>query len=499
MRSAVSEHASGGRRRRGRPNWGLRLAVGLAVLVLATSGVGHALVTGLAGDLRRIDPFLGLTDRPKATGHGLNFLVVGIDDRTGLTDRQRRDNRLGGTSCDCTDTLMLVHVSEDRKRLSVVSIPRDSYVKLPPHTDGRTRERHRALPAKINSAYAHGGPHLTVSTVEKATGVHVDHYLEVDFASFMKTVDVLGGIEVCTVRPLQDDYSGLDLPAGTSRLDGGQALSYVRARHVDGGSDFGRMHRQQRFLAALIGKATATGVLTNPVKLSRVTSTLLGSVRADAGFGSDEMMALAQAMRGVSPSSSEFVSVPVADADHRVDGVGSTVRWDRKRASHLFEALRRDRPLTDGSGTKDGTGPGGGGATTGKRSATPVDVPPAQVDVQVLNGTTRTGLAGRTDRALRGTGFRTTGVPRNAERQDVRRTVISYDPRWNRSVRTVAAAFPGARLVKDAGRGPLMEVTLGKRFSAVHPVRAADPFQAAASDGDGKDFEAVTGDEVTCD
>lgn len=488
-----------GERRRGRSRWGTRLAVGMSALVLVTSGVGHMMVNGLAGGMDRINAFGGLTGRPQSTGNGLNFLVVGIDDRQELTEKQRDRHRLGGTSCDCTDTLMLVHVSEDRDRLSVISIPRDSFVKLPPHTDARTEEHHRALPAKINSAYAHGGPNLTVRAVEKMTDVHVDHYLEVDFTSFMKTVDVLGGVQVCTVRPLKDEYSGLDLPAGTSRLDGGEALSYVRARHVDGGSDFGRMHRQQRLIAALIEKATSSGVLTNPVKLSKVTSTLLDSVRADANFGTPQMMALAQAMRGFDAASSEFVSVPVADAGHLVEGVGSTVRWNEQKAARLFDAVRQDRPLAGHDKRKQSGNPGGGG-TTQQLSPTLVDVPPAQVRVQVQNGTARHGIARRADQALRDTGFRTTGMPRNAERRDVEQTVITYDPRWNRSVDTVAAAFPGARLVEEYGRGALMEVTLGKRFQQVHPVRAADPFQAEENDGDeGKGFETVTGDEVTCD
>ncbi len=505
FRSRSAADRTTGQRGRGR-RWGTRIAVGASALVLVAGGVGHALVSGLEGGLDRINPFAGLTGRPESTGNGLNFLVVGIDDRQELSEQERVEHRLGGASCDCTDTLMVVHVSEDRDRLSVISIPRDSYVKLPPHTDARTEERHKAVPAKINSAYAHGGPHLTVRAVEQMTGVHIDHYLEVDFASFMKTVDVLGGVEVCTVRPLKDEYSGLDLPAGTSKLDGGEALSYVRARHVDGGSDFGRMHRQQRFIAAVIEKATSSGVLTNPVKLSKVTSTLLESVRADKNFGTAQMLALAEAMRGFTPASSEFVSVPVADVSHTVEGVGSTVRWDEKKATRLFEAVRQDRPLAGHSARKKRQGEGedrnagGGGTTEQQASPTLVDVPPARIRVQVENGTTRSGLGRSTDQALRHSGFRTTGVPRNAERQDVQQTVITYDPRWNRSVRTVAAAFPGAELREEAGRGPLMEVTLGAGFSSVHPVRAADPFQAEENDGDsGEGFEAVTGDEVTCD
>lgn len=476
-----------------RPRWGLRIVTGTSALVLLASGVGHALVSGLEGGLDRIDPFSGMSGRPRASD-GLNFLVVGVDDRHELTEEQRAAHRLGGASCDCTDTLMLVHVSEDRERLSVVSIPRDSHVTLPPHTDPRTRKHHKALPAKINSAYAHGGPHLTVRTVEAATGVHIDHYLEVDFSSFMRTVDVLGGVPVCTARPLRDEYSGLDLPAGASTLDGGQALSYVRARHLDGDSDFGRMRRQQRFIASVIDKATSSGVLMNPVKTNRVASALLDSVRADQGFGTGEMLALGEAMRGFTPGSAEFVSVPVADPDHRVPGLGSTVRWDAGGAKKLFGALRDDRPLAERTGTDERKQPG-----AGAEQGALVDVAPNRVRVQVENGTRRTGLGHRVDRALRGTGFLTTGIPRNADRQNAPRTVISYDPRWNRSVRSLAAALPGAKLAKEEGRGPTMKVTVGADFGAVRPVRPADPLPAGTPTGPGEGYRAVTGDQVTCE
>lgn len=107
---------------------------------------------------------------------------------------------------------MIVHISEDRERASVVSLPRDSYAMTPPHTDRTTGEEHHGHPVKLNAAYAEGGPQLTVRTVETMTHVKIDHYLEVDFTSFMKTVDVLGGVKICTAEPLKDAYTGLDLP-----------------------------------------------------------------------------------------------------------------------------------------------------------------------------------------------------------------------------------------------------------------------------------------------
>lgn len=327
--------------------WGLRLVALVSGLVLAASGVGHAMVSGLETGLRRVEAFGALRNRPQP-GRGLNLLVVGVDDRAGLSAQQRAAYRLGGRACHCADTLMLVHVSADRRRVTVVSLPRDSYTRLPAHTHPATGRRHPGGPQKLNAALAHGGPRLTVRAVEAMTHVHVDHYVEVDFAGFVRAVDALGGVAVCAPRPLHDSHSGLHLPAGTSTLDGERALRYVRARSVDGQGDLGRMRRQQRLVASLLARATSSGVLLNPVRLNAFVSTLLHAVRTDPGFGQQEMVELGRTLHALTPRDVEFRSVPVADPGYPVPGLGETVLWDRPAARRLFAALREDRPLDGG-------------------------------------------------------------------------------------------------------------------------------------------------------
>lgn len=278
----------------------MRATMTLSVVVLASAGIGHTLISSLDSGIARVDPFKDMKNRPRA-GHGMNVLMVGTDGRDRITEAERQRYRLGGAPCHCTDTLMIVHISEDRDRASVVSLPRDSYAETPPHTDRTTGERHHGHPLKINAAYAEGGPQLTVRTVEHMTHVKIDHYLEVDFTSFMKTVDVLGGVKICTDRRLKDSYTGLDLAPGSHTLRGGEALQYVRSRHADASSDLGRMKRQQRFLAGLVDRATSSGILLNPLKFRDVTRAVLGSVRADRGFGTDELLDLGRAMRTFSP------------------------------------------------------------------------------------------------------------------------------------------------------------------------------------------------------
>ncbi|MFJ9717267.1 LCP family protein [Streptomyces sp. NPDC101213] len=449
----------------------------LSVVVLASAGIGHFLISGLDSGIARVDPFKDMKNRPRA-GHGMNVLMVGTDGRDRITEAERQRYRLGGAPCHCTDTLMIVHISEDRDRASVVSLPRDSYAETPPHTDRTTGEEHHGHPIKINAAYAEGGPQLTVRTVEHMTRVKIDHYLEVDFTSFMRTVDVLGGVRICTDRRLTDPYTGLDLAPGNHTLRGGEALRYVRSRHSDASSDLGRMKRQQQFLAGLVDRATSSGILLNPLKFRDVTRAVLGSVRADRGFGTDELLDLGRAMRTFSPSSSEFATVPIGRMGYAVKGIGSTVKWDPVRAERLFRALRDDKPL----------------ATTprprARTRAVPVEVAPQRIRVRVENGTRTPGLAKRVDAALRVTGFRTTGRPATARDTSVRRTVVSYDPRWDRSAKSLAAALPGSVLRPVPGLGPVLKVTAGTEAHSVREVGTAVPDRTGSA--------VVRGNEVGC-
>ncbi|MEU5315135.1 LCP family protein [Streptomyces sp. NPDC021056] len=460
--------------RRRKPRWAARVVTTLSVVILASAGIGHAVLSSLDADIARVDPFKDMKNRPRA-GHGMNVLLVGTDGRDKITEAERQKYRLGGAPCHCTDTVMIVHISEDRERASVVSLPRDSYAMTPAHTDQTTGKPHHGHPVKLNAAYAEGGPNLTVRTVENMTHVKIDHYLEVDFTSFMKTVDVLGGVEICTADPLKDAYTGLDLPAGTHTLMGGEALQYVRSRHIDGAADLGRMKRQQRFMAALIDRATSSGILLNPMKFRDITRAVLGSVRADKGFGTDELLDLGRAMRNFSPSSSEFTTVPIGQMGFAVKGVGSTLKWDPKKSGRLFQALRDDRPLA---------------VHKPRSKAVRVGVAPQQIRVQVENGTATAGLGKRVDSQLAATGFRTTRQPVTSANRTVKRTVVAYDPRWDRSAKSLAAALPGSELRAVKGQGPVLKVVAGADFQKVRKVRAEDPYQG--------EFGVVTGDEVGC-
>lgn len=443
----------------------MRILGGISLAVLTVSGIGHAVVDRMDGGIQRVDAFGDMKARPAATA-GTNFLLVGTDMRDGLTPDQKQRFHLGGKACDCTDAIMLVHLSQDRSRVSVVSIPRDTYAEFP-------------KPSKLAVAYAKGGPKLTVRMVENLTGVHVDHYLEVDFTSFMKTVDLLGGVQVCTALPLNDPATGLALPIGTTLLGGGQALEYVRSRHLDGAADYTRMERQQRFLAELLRGVNAGGLLANSVRLGEVATAVLGSVRADQELKPADLITLADGLRkGFGPGSAEFATVPVSETN------GSAVKWDEGKAERIWAAIRADRPLAPRR-----TGPSAS-ASASTRPHVEVRTDPAKIKVQVDNGTPYVGLGGQADQALKATGFATTGNPDNAARRDYRYTVIRYDPDWDNSVLALYASLPYAELEPVPGQGGLMKVIIGSDYRGVRPVGLG---RSVADEP-----RAVTGDSVLC-
>ncbi|MFC9331504.1 LCP family protein [Kitasatospora sp. NPDC057015] len=474
-----------------RRRWTRRLAGGAAFAVLATSCGGWAVLNGLGSALERVDAFSGDQARPADDG-ATTFLVVGTDDREGIPEATLKNVlHAGGPSCHCTDTMMIVQLAKDGGRASVISIPRDSYVDIPAHQDLATR---RAVPAgkgKINAAYGMGGAPLTVQTVELNTGLRIDHYLQLDFVSFVSTVDALGGVRVCTAKPLKDEYSGLDLPAGTTTLDGAGALKYVRARYVDGSADLGRMHRQHRFVAELLHQATSSGTLLNPVRLARLTEGVLGSVKADKDLGAGDLITLASRLKDLSAQNADFATVPIGVLDHPVAGWGSTVLWDRAGAKALFDAVRAGRPLVAPPTAAPAPAP-----AAAAPSPAPA-VPPEQVHVQVLNGAGVAGLGARLDGDLRRAGFATTGAPANAPAgEPATRTTVRYDPRWDESARTLIAALPGAEAVAVPGLGATLQVVAGSDYPgpspSAGPPTAAAPTAAAPGGAPGGPTATVT-------
>jgi LCP family protein required for cell wall assembly len=405
----------------------------------------------------------GGASRVLSDSRGTNILLVGIDRRTGISAEDKERLHVGGKGCNCTDVMLIAHLAEDEQRMSVVSIPRDSYVEFAEHD-------HPQHSGKINGAFAHGGGDLAVRTVEKATGLRIHHYLEADFTGFASTVDRLDGATVCTDKPLRDLGSGLELAAGTHRLDGNNALRYVRARKLPPPGDMGRVRRQQRLLIDMMSRLKAEGAFANPAAAVLTAVTLLRDVRTDRHTGLIDLMSLGSTLGRLNADQTEFATVPISDFDHRVPQWGSTLLWDQPRTAALWAALREDRPITNDPlirPSKD----------------IPVDMPPAAIPLRVTDPDVA--------RSLRASGFVVEvapGEPGAPAPQGP--TVVTYDPYWARYASTVAAALPGARMRPVAGHGQVFHVAVGSEGSAVVKV---------VHDRSSVEGAPVLGDTLLCD
>ena len=428
-----------------------------SVLVLGISGSGYALISWSSRSIDRVDAFAGLTDRPAPSAAGsTTFLLVGSDAREGMSRADMRRLHVGTEATAAgrrADTMLLVHVSARHGAVRVVSLPRDSYVTIPAHvgTDGSAVPERRN---KLNAAYAFGGPPLAVATIERTTGVRVDHYVEVDFMGFVRLVDAVGGVDVCTPVRLRDRKAGLRLPSGTSHVDGRTGLAYVRARSLDARADLGRVERQQRFLAAMVGRATSSDVLLDPRALVRFLDAALSAVRADKGLTQQELVALGTRLRHVSGGDIQFQTVPVADPSFRTETGESVARWDEAASTALFTAMRKDTaPERPRPARRDLT------------------VAPSQVRIQVFNGAGTAGLGSRASGDLANRGFDVVGPPQNWRVGGLARTTVRYDTRYSESIKTLAATLPDARLVAVPDLGRTLQVVVGTSYAGARAVR----------------------------
>jgi LCP family protein required for cell wall assembly len=363
--------------------------------------------------------------------------------------------------------MLLVHVSSRHDSVTAVSLPRDSYVTISSHvgTDGSNVPERRN---KLNAAYAVGGPPLAVATVERSTGVRIDHYVEVDFLGFEELVNAVGGVDVCASKPLRDVKAGLRLPAGTTRVDGRTGLAYVRARSLDARADLGRIERQQRFLGAMVSRVTSKDVLLDPRALVRFLDAALGSVRVDDDLTRTEMVALATQIRHVSSKDVRFRTVPVTDPSYRPGRIGAVALWDEQAAGEMFAAMRLD------------SAPEPTAAKSGKAAVT---VAPADIHLRVFNGAGVAGLGARAAGDLERRGFEVAGPAQNWRRSGLTRTLVRYDARYTESVKTLAASLPGARLEQVTGLGRTQEVVVGSSYDGVRAVRVKAPRTIGSAGG----------------
>jgi LCP family protein required for cell wall assembly len=482
-------YAHGARRHRR----GLAATGAMSAFVLLFAGGGWVFQDYVLGSVKRVNAFDGLKNRPDAGPEGsMNILLTGVDRREGLTDQQISQLHLGKVGGQRSDTMMLVHISSKHDKVTVVSLPRDSLVTIPAHrsngSEGAKGAQVGERQGKLNWAYMYGGAPLTVQTVERATGVHVDHYVEVNFLGFLKVVDALGGVTVCSPVAVNDPKSGLRLPAGKSNVDGPTALAYSRARYtLTGGSDLGRIDRQQQFMSAVVHKA-----LSEPAKFPSFLSASLDAIRADNGLSKSTLTALAMQMKGMSTDSIAFTTVPLSDPNHMVLMGGqqqSTVLWDQSAGDRLFQQIEDDKPIIQPA---PAASPSASAPAAPKNGLT---VPPGQIDVRVVNGVGVAGLAARAARDLHRAGFGTTVVP--GARTGVTTTVIQYGPGREDSAKTLKAAIPGAKVKAISSLGSRLQVLVGTSWTGAKTVKVTVPSATPSSPAGGR-IAAKTATQNLC-
>ncbi|WP_246868915.1 LCP family protein [Saccharopolyspora sp. ASAGF58] len=346
----------------------MAVAMAASLTVFLTLGIAWGATTIWGPpSVQALDPNSdAIKDVAKQTGDQ-NFLLVGSDTRAGASAEDGVGSEQDEPGARA-DTTIIAHIPADRSRVVLVSFPRDLKVDMPAcerwdSTTGKyTGERVPARKdARLNSAYAVGGPLCTTKVIQQISGLRVNSFLGIDFQGFKSMVDAVQGVEICTDKPIIDTTLGTVLPqAGRQTLTGEQALNYVRARHVKGDptSDYGRMQRQQLFLSALLRKAMSSQVLLDPGKLGDFVKAVSANTFGE-NIGVDRLMDLGQQMQGLDASRVTFITVPTTGY---ADENGMEILREADTKS-LFQAILDEAPIMSGSGGPAAlTTPSGGGA-----------------------------------------------------------------------------------------------------------------------------------------
>ncbi|WP_327285486.1 MULTISPECIES: LCP family protein [unclassified Streptomyces] len=321
-----------------------------ALAIAAWSAAGVVLLGGaglgwfyfhLNGNLKTVDIDQALgTDRPQNVDNGsMDILVLGSDSRGGANSEYGRDD--GGSAR--SDTAMIVHLYDGHKKATVVSIPRDTMVNRPACTLSNGKTDRGSSRSQFNESFTIGGAACAVKTVEKMSGIRMDHYIEVDFTGFKKIIDNLGGVELTTTKPIKDGSSHLDLPAGQNKLNGEQALGLVRTRKsVGDGSDLGRIQLQQAFMKALIKQVKGIGVFDNPKRLLDLADTGTKALTTDKALGDvKSLMGFAQSLQGIDAQEMHMITLPVTVDARDADRVAPLT----KESKMVWDALLADQPV----------------------------------------------------------------------------------------------------------------------------------------------------------
>lgn len=446
------------------------LAVLLAVVVGGGTLAVYLKYRAAWDGIARVDVSgdLHAASRPPVDPNAENILLIGSDTRVGV------NGQIGGTAGIAgarSDTIILVHIAPGARSVDVVSIPRDSVVPILRCTPEGGTSGQSAQPSysveQINATYAFGGPGCLWETVEQTTGIHINDFVELTFSGFEHLINALHGVSVCLPEAVDDPLSGLNLSAGVHHVQGREALAFWRTREDLGtGSDPQRIQRDQFLMASLFQGIEQSSLLKSPATMLSVIDTLTShqDIVTDSGMTASVMLRIGEALRGLKGNAVQFVTVPwttytgnaqwISSSESPNSGNPNWVQWVQPQANALFSSIAHDTSLPK----------------AGKSPASSVEtVSPADVRVQVLNGSHTQGLAAATSESLSQRGFTVVGPPGDAAANTYTSSVIEYSSAAELpEAQTLAKVIGNATLQQDPNlTGTTLQLILGSTFTSL--------------------------------
>ncbi|MGW2399347.1 LCP family protein [Kitasatospora sp. NPDC001664] len=467
------------------------LALGLAFLLLAACGGGYWYYQHLNGNFdsgeRNLSDASGARTAPNAAGQTpINILMIGTDNRGSA-----KNIALGGSADDAgrpglADVQMLLHVSADRSNASLISIPRDTLVTIPAcrSEDGKTTKP-SVRRTMINEALARGGPGCLLGTWQAITGLYIDHYMMIDFAGVVDMADAVGGVPVCVNMNLYDRYrkghggTDLKLAKGTHRIQGEQALQWLRTRDA-WGDDIGRTKAQHLYLSSMVRELKSKGTLTDPGALLKLAETASKSISLDKDLADVKaLLDLGTDLRKVPTERITTLTVPTVTATSDEN----RLELKEQDTRQIWDMLLADRPLDD-----KGPAPSSSPTPSPTPSPSAGTAAPSTVAVTVQNSSGVERRAGDVRAALVAKGFTKAATTANGTARKT--TQLEYPPQQSAEAQAVAAALGLPRTALHEGTAKselLLSVGADWPSGTAFPV-TAPPTQLP------KSAEAVTAD-----
>ncbi|MBV8863560.1 MAG: LCP family protein, partial [Mycobacterium sp.] len=409
----------------------------------------------------------------------IDILLVGMDSRADahgnpLSPEELATLRAGDEVASNTDTIILVRIPNNGKSATAISIPRDTYVAAPGlgktkinGVYGQTKEAKRVslvesgvAPDEAEREGTEAGREALIKTVADLTGVTVDHYAEIGLLGFALITDALGGVNVCLKEPVYEPLSGADFPAGWQKLNGPQALSFVRQRHNLPRGDLDRVVRQQVVMASLAHQVISGKTLASPTTMNRLQQAIQRSVVLSSGWDIMDFVTQLQQLAG---GKIAFATIPVLDeAGWSDDGMHSVVRVDPHQVQDWVAGLLHDQ-------------------AEGKTDE--LAYTPAKTTANVVNDTDINGLAASVSEVLTSKGF-SAGTVGNNDAGHVKGSQVQAAKADDLGAQAVAKDLGGLPIVANASLPPgSVRVVLANDYTGPGSGLGDGPAPMAANSG----------------